>query len=230
MKPLSLLIGLLFAITPILSQWLPSQHFNMYFTSQWASKFDHDCLSYTVLDDITYIGESPPFHHQNILYCFRSSEAWTNDIGNRTDVIALDNGNNTRYTIIAFKQLHTMQVSADHLLQWSAPIDLTEQYAAYLHSDLSAKVIYPFFYNCTVGWFGPQCQYTFDSNASFSAIVRDAFQGRFLSQEDLRNPDTITCVVYAGGDTTSRLSSVLSLSSLSVRPRSLAVRSSFVSE
>ena len=195
MKSLSVIIGLLFAITPILSQWLPSQHFNMYFTAQWTSKFDHDCLSYTVLDDITYIRESPPFHHQNILYCFRSSSEWTNSGGNRTGVIALNSSIGNRYTIIAFKQLHMMNVTADHLLKWSAPMDLTEQYAAYLHSDLSAKVVYPSFYNCTVGWFGPQCQYTFDSNAPFSAIVRSAFQGRSDIPGDLKDPSA-TCYMH----------------------------------
>ena len=184
---------LLQVITSTWSEQLPSQHFNMYFTSQWARNLDHDCLSYTVMDDITLFEQAPPFHHQNILYCFRSSDAWTNNIDNHTDVIA--RSNKTRFILITFKQLQLMNVTADHLLKWSAPIDLTESYAAYLHSKSSAKDDYPSFYNCTMGWFGPQCQYTFDSNASFSAIVKSNFENRSFSQDDLQDPGT-TCYMH----------------------------------
>ena len=52
-----------------------------------------------------------------------------------------------------------------------------------------------FFYNCSMGWFGPQCQFTFDTSASFSAIVKSAFQNRSVSGNDLEDPD-YTCYTH----------------------------------
>ena len=88
-----------------------------------------------------------------------------------------------------------MHVTTDHLLNWSAPIDLIERYAAYLHNDLRTKDDSLFFYNCSMGWFGPQCQFTFDTSASFSAIVKSAFQNRSVSGNDLEDPD-YTCYTH----------------------------------
>ena len=161
-----------------------SQHFNMYYTDQATGNLDRDCLSYTVLDDIVQKYQTPLFHYQNILYCFRSSDTWTPNAGNHTD-----------FTVIAFKQLQTMHVTTDRLLKWSAPIDLIERYAAYLQNNLLAEDDHLFFYNCTSGWFGPQCQYSFDSDAPFSAIVKSTFQNRSAWENDLQDPGT-TCYMH----------------------------------
>ena len=123
---------------------------------------------------------------------------------NRTDVAKAGNG--TEFAVLAFKQLETMHVTADHLLKWSAPIDLVERYAVYLRDQPHSNSEYEdsTFYNCTEGWFGPRCEYTFDSEASFPAIVKRAFQNRHWQGNDLPDP-SITCYThlsckYGGAD------------------------------
>ena len=167
----------------ICAQWT-SANFNMYYTHPWVGNFDGHCLSYTVLDDIVRL-ETSLFHHQSILYCFRSSDQWTGNGENRSE-----------FTLVAFKQLQMRGTTADQLLQWSAPIDLVERYAAYLQNDVITTDEDPlFYYNCTMGWFGPQCQYTFESSAPFSVIVKSAFQNRSVSQKDLQHPSR-TCYTH----------------------------------
>ena len=61
----------------IIPEQMLSQHFNMYYTDQTTGNLDRHCLSYTVLDDIVELEKTPLFQHQNILYCFRSSDTWT---------------------------------------------------------------------------------------------------------------------------------------------------------
>ena len=180
--------GLLYVMASVGFAQLSSQQFSMHYTEQVYGQVDYDCLSYTVPDDIYRSEEIPLFQHQNILYCFRPREPTTDNGENLA-------GNDTSFTIVAFKQLKVMHVTTDHLFEWSAPIDLIERYAAYLQSDSRTRDDYPFFCNCTTGWFGPRCQYTFESNASFSAIVKSAFQNRSTSQGELPNPST-TCYTH----------------------------------
>ena len=179
----------------IIPERMTSQRFNMHSTDQAMGNLGHDCLSYAVLDDIYTSAEIPLFQHQNILYCFRPDDASMNGEAARTN--ARVTGNGTEFTIVAFKQLETMRVTTDDLLKWSAPMDLVEHYAAYLETDTRSQGGYDqsVFYNCTARWFGPRCQYTFDSDASFSAIVKSAFQKRSASSHELSNPST-TCYTY----------------------------------
>ena len=181
-----------------------SQRFNMYYTDRMMGNLDQDCLSYTVLDDIYQSEDMPSLHHQNILYCFRLNDALMHDGDNQADKTA--NGNSTLFNTVAFKQLEVMNVTTDDLLKSSAPIDLIERYAAYLQDQPHAKGGYDhaLFYNCTARWFGSRCQYTFDSDASFSAIVKSAFERRSTMQNDSPDPST-TCYThlnckYGGAD------------------------------
>ena len=176
----------------------------MYYTDRAMKSPDHDCLSYTVLDDIYKLQNTSWFQQQSILYCFRPNNALTSKSEHHTDMAKAGNG--TESTTLTFKQLETMHVTADDLLKWSAPIDLVEHYAAYLRDQSYAKVNYDesSFYNCTGEWFGPRCEYTFDSNASFSAIVKSAFQYRYSRGNNLPDPST-TCYThlickYGGSD------------------------------
>ena len=182
MKSLSF-ITLLYLMVSSAPDRTASQYFNMYYTDQATGTLDRDCLSYTVLDDIVPL-KNPLFHRQSMLYCFRPSEKWT-----------ANEENHTEFTVITFKQLRIMRVTTDQLLKWSAPIDLIERYAAYLQNNLLAEDDHLFFYNCSTGWIGPQCQYTFDSGAPFSVIVKSAFQNRSVSKNDLQDPST-TCYTH----------------------------------
>ena len=63
-----------------------------------------------------------------------------------------------------FNELSQMNVTTNQLITWSASIDLAEQYQYYLdhkdNSSLSTKI----FFNCTQSWFGPRCQFSFNSH------------------------------------------------------------------
>ena len=133
----------------IFSIQLTSQHFSMHYTDQFSGQWDRHCLSYTVLDDIYSSPDTPLFQHQNILYCFRSSEPPRD---NGETITAID----SQLSIVSFKQLKMMHISADHLFHWSAPMDLIERYAAYLQGYSHTQDDHPLFYNCTTGWFGPE--------------------------------------------------------------------------
>ena len=135
-------------------------------------------------DDIIEFEKTSLSHHQSILYCIRQNDEWT---GNEE--------NHTESTMLTFKELQMMRVTNEQLLEWSAPIDLIERYAAYLENSLSTNESSSFFYNCTTGWFGPRCQYTFESSAPFSTIVRNAFRNRSVSTNDLQELGT-TCYTH----------------------------------
>ena len=184
MKTPSLIVFLVYVILLYLCQQPSFEHLNMYDRDQVDGHLDYDCLSYTVLDDIHPFDKAPLPHHQSIRYCFRPSDEWTDDEEKHTD-----------FATITFKQLQMMHVTAEYLLAWSIPMDLVEHYAAHLQNDVPIPDGPSFVFNCTTRWFGPRCQYTFDSGAPFSAIIKSAFQNRSVSQEDLVHLST-TCYVH----------------------------------
>ena len=75
MQSLSFIMGLLYMMISFIPDQMTSQRFNMYYTDQAMKTQDHDCLSYTVLDDIYDFYGTPLFQHQSILYCFRPTNA-----------------------------------------------------------------------------------------------------------------------------------------------------------
>ena len=76
---------------------------------------------------------------------------------------------------VPFDQLREMNISAHQLLEWYAPIDVIEEYV------LSKKM--GLFFNCSKKgnlWFGPQCQYTFDSDR---ALTIEKMRQFYLKEE-----------------------------------------------
>ena len=193
MRLLPFIVDVIYATLSLVTIQVMSERFNMYYTDRGGlPSSDHNCLSYTVLDDIIILKDVPFFQHQSIPYCFRPIAEVTNGTENRTNLTTL--GNHTKFTVLDFKQLEMMKVHADHLLGWSAPIDLIERYVAYLR-DHSHTEYDPHFYNCTSGWFGPMCQYTFNANASFSSIVKRAFEKLSTSSEEISDQSR-TCYTH----------------------------------
>ena len=197
-------MGLLYTMISFIPDQMTSQRFNMYYTDQAMKTQDHDCLSYTVLDDIYQSYETPLFQHQSVLYCIRPIGVSLNMRDNHTGMAKAGSG--TDFTVVTFETLASMHITADHLLKWSAPIDLAERYAVYLRDQSHTKSEYDdsSFYNCSARWFGSHCQYTFDSEASFSTIVKSAFEERSMRQSYLLNP-AATCYThlrceYGGAD------------------------------
>ena len=81
-------------------------------------------------------------------------------------------------------QLAEKNITAEELYQWSASIDLIEQYQLYLNDQT--------FYNCTLPYFGSQCQYVFkDLNYSQKVSLMEMI-GEYYSSNKYE-PILFTC-------------------------------------
>ncbi len=175
-------------------QKVTSYPFNMYYTDKFSGEMEYDCLRYTVLDDIVSYGNKSLLQHQFILYCFRPIQDADIERENKTTVTS--NENARIFSELSFEQLKIQNISTVNLFTWSAPLDLVERYAAYLidNTDVGADTE-DIFLNCTVPWFGPRCQYTFETTDSFSTMVKSNFEERTLSNKGIRNQNT-TCYIH----------------------------------
>ena len=86
---------------------------------------------------------------------------------------------------ISFKELNKIGGTSEHLLNWSAPIDVAERYEINNGSS-------EFFYNCSSPWFGSKCQYRFIYNfsLSLSKIIEDTMTNRWNISSNI---STTTC-------------------------------------
>jgi hypothetical protein len=127
--------------------------------------------------------------HQIIPYCIRPLS--------KTEgrEVTMTRGNiSSNFT---FDQLKKQNVTTQDLLLWFAPIDLIERYQNYLDTSTLALAS-ELFYNCTLLWFGPFCQYTFDSNEPFSKIVFKTFiaKGNGTNGISVQNITNLTCYMH----------------------------------
>ncbi len=73
---------------------------------------------------------------------------------------------------LTFCDLSKQNIISEQLYQWSAPINLIEQYEFYFISNKMLSSIFDeVFYNCTSPRFGPQCQYEFVYTPSENLIL-----------------------------------------------------------
>ena len=92
--------------------------------------------------------------------------------------------------IYSFNELKEKNITAEHLYQWSATIDLIEQYQFYLN-DPQSLLENETFYNCTLPYFGSECQYIFkDLNYSKSSLVKMIEEYYYMN---LYEPMLFTC-------------------------------------
>ena len=125
---------------------------------------EYDCLNYYILDNIIYSKTSRLLDHQIIPYCIRP-------LSNQIE----PNETKGPGTSITFEKLRQLNLSSEDLLQWSAPISLAEKYQLYLDETSHAFLFNETFFNCSYGWFGLHCEYTFFLDVSFGEIVRHTF-------------------------------------------------------
>lgn len=113
---------------------------NLYFTQSLVNRLDHHCIYYHVFTD-------PPIQQVHS-YCIRDSST-----------IDDYDGEGPYQNILTFKQLKQQNISSYQLYEWSAPIDLAEDYEVYLETNetMGNRT----FYNCTFPWFGTRCQFSF---------------------------------------------------------------------
>ena len=81
---------------------------------------------------------------------------------------------NNRDPKFTFEQLAQQNVTNHQLYLWSAPIDLIEQYQHYLNqlakseqTSLGSEI----FYNCTLPYFGLQCEYLLEDHQSYHSSL-----------------------------------------------------------
>jgi len=119
--------------------------FNLYYTDevyQDDNGFYHDCLRVTGMED----SEKEEFDVGSFFYCFSESPSQFH--------INIDKS----ISKFTFDQLKQNNISVQQLFNWSAPIDLIENYQIYLNK-ISLTFTNQTFYNCSLQRFGLQCQY-----------------------------------------------------------------------
>jgi len=101
---------------------------------------------------------------------------------------------------LTFNDLRKRNITSQQLYQWSAPIDLIEQYQLFLNlnqSSLSETI----FYNCTKPRFGPQCQYEFIyfpfENMTLKETISQFYQIKY-------EPTSLTCYIHLECDRGSK--------------------------
>jgi hypothetical protein len=127
------------------------------------------CLNYYVLDNII-VNDQPSTKDQQIIpYCIRPLHKliWRDDLS----VFGVR---------LTFEMLNNLNVTSSKLLEWSALIDVVERYELYLSNKTMSRSKEEF-YNCSYGWFGSRCEYTFFSDNSFSEIVHDVFVNKLIN-------------------------------------------------
>ncbi|CAF1306512.1 unnamed protein product [Adineta ricciae] len=133
----------------------------MYHSNDYPSSYD--CL-YAVWDfDRNLITDAPYIRNYYLIpYCIRAQD----DEEQSKDSIDEDLS-----TKLHFADLKRQNVTSEHLLNWSLPIDIIEEYEMNNES---------FLYNCSLPWFGSKCQYRFpyDSSMTFNEIVNETFVRR----------------------------------------------------
>ena len=176
----------------VLANLPATSHYNLYHTND-----QHGCLYLFLMDDhITGyesdyeydIKISGGFHI--IPYCVHPIEEIKRDVFDSNECI----DNNICWT---FGQLKEKQITSKDLLVWSTPIDLVEHYQTFLNNpNASNSLSLVLIYNCSEGWFGARCQYTWDFDGlTFTEIVRDTFEAKYYYPRQAKSSNG-TCYTH----------------------------------
>ncbi|CAF4054951.1 unnamed protein product, partial [Adineta steineri] len=156
---------LLFNIVIIISEVYVASHlntwqpfYNLYNTDVKTNGISHDCF-YLDTTSKSELDEKKYPVQQIIEYCIRTSMKET----------AIDSNKKSISSVLTFDELKKKSVTAKDLMEWSSPIDLIERYEYFLQMNKSSSN--EVFYNCTLPWFGPLCQYKFIVNQSFPQLI-----------------------------------------------------------
>lgn len=101
---------------------------------------------------------------------------------------------------LTFENLRKQNITSEQLYQWSAPINLIEQYEEYLISNKSS-ISSNIFYNCTLERFGDQCQYEFIYIPSDSFSLYEIILGFY---RNMYEPTSLTCYTHLKCDRGSK--------------------------
>ncbi|CAF1445939.1 unnamed protein product [Adineta ricciae] len=121
---------------------------------------------------------------QIIAFCLRTNSS-----------LKLSPYNNTIDHSYTFAQLRQNNISSEMLLSWSATIDLAERYDMFLNKISSPSKEEPLFYNCSKGWFGSSCRFSFDLDGDLSWGHLILLNSGRATIKDLDEP-TFTCYTH----------------------------------
>ncbi|UJR12115.1 hypothetical protein I4U23_016293 [Adineta vaga] len=99
----------------------------------------------------------------------------------------IDNKTTANGRHLTFNQLREMSISSNQLLDWYVPLDTIEEYVSNKETG--------FVFICSNLWFGTQCEYTFDSNASFTNIVKERQTKKKHPTSDVLSITNGTCYI-----------------------------------
>ncbi|CAM4931377.1 unnamed protein product [Rotaria socialis] len=160
--------------------------FNAYFTDRWHEPtLMHDCLYYNSTDDFPDYEGGWHGLSQIIQYCIRPEPF---EVVNSALL-------NVHGTVHTFNELRQQQVTSQQLCEWSAPVDLAEDYQVYLDNP---NELFPnqTFNNCTRPWFGQFCQFRFDEDKSLSDIVKMSLASKSQHSENAFEITNLTCYMH----------------------------------
>ncbi|CAF1187972.1 unnamed protein product [Adineta ricciae] len=155
--------------------------FNLY-------KIDRTIRSGTLEFDCLHLHTASTEIYTFVPYCIRPRHE--NDLIHSSLV-------NTHQKNFTFHDLLRLNVTTEQLLSWSASIDLVERYQSYVEGPNSLSTSNEIFFNCTVPWFGPRCQYLFD--VEDVSTVLDVVFVTLEAKEDTLYPNhmtNLTCYVH----------------------------------
>jgi len=154
------------------------------------NQFEFDCLSYEVSSETFVYQQLANIINDVIDYCIRPT--------NQGKVYFRNLNNRQNQWKLTFEELKMSNISSEHLLSWSIPIELIEEYEFYLNEQTNSLSEVELL-NCSKPWFGHECQYSFliDEQMSFDEIVEHEFSSR-LSWKDSSNDELVdlTCYVH----------------------------------
>jgi hypothetical protein len=114
----------------------------MYHTNREGS-FDYDCLYYTYVES----GDGP-YVEQVMEYCRRPSVPSTNPPS-------------SDHLYLTFAELKKHGISSAQLVEWSAPVDVAENYEIYMTNGNESNAFSSHqYFNCSHCESGAQCEYT----------------------------------------------------------------------
>ena len=127
----------------------------------------HDCVYYDIVDTLLSTRTTYTWSNQLTIFCFRPD----NRSLENPPIYPSRNPPEPNIATFTFVQLKEKSISSSQLFEWSASIDIIENYQAYLDGDLhidlnNSQNSFPseyIFYNCTLPWFGSRCQYIFSA-------------------------------------------------------------------
>ncbi|CAF1516414.1 unnamed protein product [Adineta ricciae] len=161
--------------------------YNLYNTDTPTNEFDHDCFYSATIENID-LDENSYKIHQIVEYCIRVLPPEG----------VLYHGQSVSSTL-SFDQLKELQVTSKSLIEWSSPIDVVERYEIFLQTNKSSTN--EMFYNCTLPWFGPSCQYRFVLNETFTFFI----QLRIDQRTKFNKNTKVTCYQHVTCDLGSPL-------------------------